>query len=109
MAARILNYLEQNARKNPVIPIVAFLFSFFSKLLVASQLQSKDENSLVSALKISPYASRDYSSALQAYSTQSILHAIHNLQQADLKLKGVDSSSASEGQLLRETVFRILA
>lgn len=107
-AARIAAYFESNTKRNPVIPIVAFLYSFFSKLLIASKLEKKDEKSIVNALKINPYAARDYSAALTKYSTQKLLDNVRLLCETDLKLKGVDSGAASEGQLLRELVFRLM-
>jgi DNA polymerase-3 subunit delta len=88
--------------------VVAFLYAFFSRLLVASQLEKKDEKTLISVLKISPFAARDYSTALRFYSTSKLLGNLRLLCEADLKLKGVDSGSVTEGQLLREVVFRLL-
>ncbi|MDW8332128.1 MAG: DNA polymerase III subunit delta [Cyclobacteriaceae bacterium] len=107
-AARITAYFEANTKRNPVIPIVAFLYSFFSKLLIASKLEKKDERTIVNTLKINPYAARDYSMALTKYSTQKLLDNMRLLCETDLKLKGVDSGAASEGQLLRELVFRLM-
>lgn len=107
-AARITAYFEANSKRNPAIPVVAFLYSFFSKLLIASRLEYKDDKSIVSALKISPYAARDYTAALSRYSIQKILQNMRLLCETDLKLKGVDSGSATEGQLLRELVLRLL-
>jgi DNA polymerase-3 subunit delta len=91
-----------------VIPVVAFLFSFFSKLLAASLAQDKSDKGLVSALKISPYAARDYSLALRYYPEEKIVKTISYLKEADLKLKGVNSGSESDGQILRELIFRIM-
>lgn len=108
LANKIVNYFEANTRKNPVIPVVAFLFSFFSKLLAASQCTDKSEKGLVSALKISPYAAKDYLSALRQYPADKIIFTIASLKDADLKLKGVNSGSDSEGQILRELIFRIV-
>jgi DNA polymerase-3 subunit delta len=31
--SKIVNYFDSNTKKNPVIPLVAFLYSFFSKLI----------------------------------------------------------------------------
>lgn len=106
--AKIVNYFESNTKKNPMIPIVAFLYSFFSKTLMASQAVDKSEKGLVSALKVSPYAIRDYSLALQQYTVEKILNNISLLKEADLKLKGVNTGSASEGQIFRELVYRIM-
>jgi len=37
-----------------------------------------------------------------------VIDGITLLKQADLKLKGVDSGSDSEGQILKELVFRLM-
>lgn len=107
-AAKIVNYFESNTKKNPMIPVVAFLYSFFSKVLAASYAPDKSEKGLASALKVSPYAIRDYSLALQQYPAEKIRTTISLLKEADLKLKGVNSGAASEGQILRELVYRIM-
>jgi len=108
LANKIVNYFESNTKKNPMIPVVAFLYSFFSKLLSATQAQDKSDKGLVSALKISPYAARDYSQALRQYSAEKIIQNISNIKEADLRLKGVDSASATDGQIFRELVFKIM-
>jgi len=108
LANRIVNYFEANTRKNPAIPVVAFLFSFFSKLLAASQCADKSDKGLVSALKISPFAAKDYVYALRQYPSEKIIYTISSLKDADLKLKGVNSGSDTEGQILRELIYRIV-
>jgi DNA polymerase-3 subunit delta len=107
-ANRIVNYFEKNTKKNPVIPVVAFLYSFFSKLLAASQAPDKSDKGLVSALKISPYAARDYVQALRLFQQDKIIQNISFLRDADLKLKGVDAGAADEGQVLRELVYKLI-
>lgn len=107
-ANRIVNYFEKNTKKNPAIPVVAFLYSFFSKLLAASCAPDKSDKGLVSALKISPYAARDYVQAIRIFPQDKIMQNISFLKEADLKLKGVDSGSADEGQVLRELVYKLI-
>lgn len=107
-ANRIVNYFEKNTKKNPVIPVVAFLFSFFSKLLAASCAPDKSDKGLVAALKISPYAARDYVQAMRIFPQDKIMQNISFLREADLKLKGVDAGSADEGQVLRELVYKLI-
>lgn len=108
LANKIVNFFEANTRKNPMIPVVAFLFSFFSKLLAASQASDKSDKGLISTLKINPYAAKDYSYALRQYQTEKIVQTISHLKEADLKLKGVNSGSDTEGQIFRELIFRII-
>ena len=107
---QIVQYFRANTKRNPVIMTVAFFYSFFSKLLVAAYAKDQSERGLVSELKISPYAAKDYSSTLRVYSAQQIQKAITLLKTADLKLKGVNSGSGEdEGQILQELMIGILA
>lgn len=105
---KILNYFEGNVKKNPAIPLVAFLFSFFSKLLAAYSAPDRSERGLVTALKISPFAAKDYTAALNRFQLSQVIFAIHALKQADLKLKGVNVGSEDESQILKELVFKLI-
>lgn len=108
MANKIVNHFEANTKKNPAIPVVAFLYAFFSKLLAASQASDKSDKGIASELKVSPYAARDYSSALRTYQTPKIIDIISSLKEADLRLKGVNTGSADDGQVVRELVWRMM-
>ena len=106
--AKILKYFEGNVKRNPAIPLVAFLFSFFSKLLVAHVASDKSERGLMGALKISPYAVKDYHAAMQRFQLNQVIRNITLLKQTDLKLKGVEVGSEDESQILKELVFRLI-
>jgi DNA polymerase-3 subunit delta len=108
MATKIVNYFESNPKKNPIIPIVAYLYSFFSKLLIASQATDKSEKGLASELKVSPYAVRDYSMALRQYPLPKIIESISSIKEADLRSKGVNTGSGGDGQIIRELVWRLM-
>jgi DNA polymerase III subunit delta len=108
LANKIVNFYESNTKKNPIIPVVAYLFSFFSKLLMATQASDKSEKGLASELKISPYAVRDYSLALRQYPLPKIIENISCIKEADLKLKGVNTGSGDDGQIIRELVWRLM-
>lgn len=107
-ASKIVNFFEGNTRKNPVIPMVAFLYSFFSKLLVASAAKVSDEKELISLLRISPFAAKDYSMALRKYPAHRIAENIGLLRDADLRLKGVNTGTTNDGDVLKELVFRLM-
>jgi DNA polymerase III subunit delta len=108
LANKIVNYFERNTKKNPMIPVVAYLFSFFSKVLAATQATDKSDKGLASELKVSPYAVRDYSLALRQFPLPKIIDNIASIKDADLKLKGVNNGSADEGQIFRELVWRLM-
>ena len=108
LANKIVNYFESNTRKNPMIPVVAFLYSFFSKLLMAAQVEDKSEKGLATELKVSPYALRDYTLALRQFPLPKIIDNLSSIKDADLKLKGVNTGSSDEGQIFRELIWRIM-
>jgi DNA polymerase-3 subunit delta len=108
MAAKITNYFESNTKRNPMLPVVAYLYSFFSKLLIAATAEDKSDKGLVSALKVSPYAVRDYSLGLRQFAAPQILTCLSLIKEADLKLKGVNAGSSSEGQIFKELVYRLM-
>jgi DNA polymerase-3 subunit delta len=108
MATKIVNYYVGNTKKNPIIPAVAFLYSFFSKLLMVTQASDKSEKGIASELKMSPYAVRDYTMALRQYSLPKIMDNISCLKEADLKLKGVNVATTDDGQTFRELIWRLM-
>lgn len=108
LANKIVNHFERNTKKNPIIPVVAYLYSFFSKVLMATQASDKSDKGLVSELKVSPYAARDYTLALRQFQQQKVIENISSLKDADLKLKGVNNGSADEGQIFRELIWRLM-
>jgi DNA polymerase III subunit delta len=108
MVAKIANYFESNTKRNPMLPVIAYLYSFFSKLLIASMAEDKSDKGLVSVLKVSPYAARDYSLGLRQFAAPQIMMCLGYIKDADLKLKGVNSGGSSEGQIFKELVYRLM-
>lgn len=107
-SVRIADYFAGNTKKNPLIVVVAFLFGFFSKLLLAATTPGISEREMPSVLKISPFASRDYSAALRNFSIPKITENLKLLKEADLRLKGVNAGGGDEGQMIRELVVRLI-
>ncbi|MEM9857151.1 MAG: DNA polymerase III subunit delta [Bacteroidota bacterium] len=107
-ANRIINYFEANPKKNPLLPVIAVLFSFYSKLLIAHHAKDKSERNLASQLRVSPFFVKDYLTALRYYPLPKVIDNIQWIQRADLQSKGVDSGSVTDGQLLKELIFRLM-
>lgn len=106
-ANRIINYFAANPKKNPIIPIVAMLYGFYSKLLLVHTAKDKSQGSLASVLRVNPFFVKDYLMAVRAYNLPQTINCIHHIKEADLRSKGVDYSH-TEGALLKELVFKLL-
>jgi len=106
-ANKIINYFAANPKKNPVIPTIAMIYSFFSKLLLVHHSKDKSQSTLSKILKINPYFTKDYLGAAHNYSLLKTVLIIDAISQADLRSKGVDFNG-SEDQILKELIYKIL-
>ena len=108
-ANRIANYFAANRKNNPIVVTIPQLYSYFSKVLSYHALQREhaDSKTIASELGVNPYFVKDYETAAKAYPAHQVIKIVGYLREYDLKSKGVDSS-ADEGELLKELVFKIL-
>ena len=105
----IVKYFTKNPKQNPGVVIVATLFSFFSKLLLASLLRDRSDQNIMKELELkNSYAVKDYKEALRFYNPKTVLMAIHFLREFDAKSKGIGSLQ-NEYELLKELVFKIIS
>ena len=107
-ANQIITYFSANAKDNPLAPILIILYNFFSKVLLAHASADKSDKGLAVSLGVNPYFVKDYMTALRNYPLPKVVHIIHYLRESDGRLKGLDGVSTSEGELLKELVFKII-
>ncbi len=105
---QIINYFEKNPKDNPIILTISSLFSFFNKVFTYHFLKDKSKGAVASALKINPYFVTEYELAAKRYNPAKLVEIISILREYDLKSKGVGNSSATDGDLLKEMIFRII-
>lgn len=86
---------------------MATLFGFFSNLMAVYYIPQPNERSIAEALKISPYAAKDYDLARRSYTASQVFAIIHHLRMVDASSKGVDASLPAS-ELYKELVSLIL-
>lgn len=102
----IAQYFEQNPKGNPLIVTVSTLYGFFAKMLKYHSLSNKQ--TAAKALGVNPYFIEDYHIAGRNYTMRKVSSIISNLQEIDVKSKGV-GSNASDGDLLKELLIKIFS
>lgn len=107
-ANRIVNYFGANPKDNPLVLTIVNLYGYFSKLLVYHSLADKSKNTAAAAMGVHPFFVGDYERAARNYSTGKLKAIFGWLREYDLKSKGFDNASVTEGELLKELVFKIL-
>jgi DNA polymerase-3 subunit delta len=107
-ANQIATYFSANSKDNPLAPILIILFGFFSKLLLTHASRDKTEKGLSAELGVNPYFVKDYLLASRNYPLPKVVNIIHYLRECDGRMKGLDGVATSEGELLKELVFKII-
>lgn len=104
---QIINYFADNPKANPMVMVMANLSAYFTKILKYHYLPNK--NDAAKELGVSPYFVKDYEMAARTFSHGKTFDIISILRTYDLKSKGLDSSgNTTDGELLKEMVFKIL-
>lgn len=108
-ANRIVDYFEKNPKDNPTVVTLSVLFNYFNNLLECYWLPQKNEQTIMHTLNIkSAFFVKDYLLGLRNYNVHKVMDIIGYLRTFDAKSKGIDNVSASQGELLKELVYRIM-
>jgi DNA polymerase III subunit delta len=104
-SGRIVRYFAANPKNNPFILTIASLFYYFTKVLLYHGLADKSRENVARELGINPFFAGEYVQAANQFPLAKTRMIISWLREYDLKSKG--GSMASEGDLLRELIFKI--
>jgi DNA polymerase III subunit delta len=105
-ANRIVQYFSTNPKNNPFILTISSLFFYFSKILMYHGITDKSRENVAKELGINPYFVAEYQQAAKTFPLAKTRQIISWLRVYDLKAKG--ASSASDGDLLKELIYKIL-
>jgi len=108
-ANKIIKYFAENPKTNPIQMTLSVLFGFFSNLMLAYYAPEKTEQGIASQLGLkSAWQAREYIAAMRMYSGMKVMQIIGEIRYCDAKSKGVENSSLSDADLLRELIYKIL-
>lgn len=106
---RIAQYFEKNPKNNPIQMTLPVLFNYFSNLLICYYSKDRSENGLMMALGLrGTFQVKDYSVGLRNYSAMKVFNLISDIRTTDARSKGVENSSASDADILKELLYKIL-
>lgn len=101
---KMLKYWEANPKAQALIPTLAMIFQFFTKLLLGHHAKDKSDRGLAQAMGIPPFALRDYRPALKNFHIFQIKNAIHAIRKADMQAKGINTQINNDAEILKELV-----
>jgi DNA polymerase-3 subunit delta len=98
----IIKYFASNPSSNPVVMVVASLFSYFNKISVVKYHQSANDQELAKLAGVSPFFVKEYKAAAAKYSFSHLRHIFFVLKQCDKASKGVGSRHSSDDSILKD-------
>ncbi|MDR3262275.1 MAG: DNA polymerase III subunit delta [Tannerella sp.] len=109
-ANRIAQYFERDPKNHAIQATISILFNYFSNLLICHYTQDRSEKNLMATLGYRyPIQIKDYQIGLKNYPAMKVFNLIHEIRMADVRSKGVDAtSSLTDGEILKELLYRIL-
>jgi DNA polymerase-3 subunit delta len=107
-ANQIINHFSKNEKEHPLVVTLGVLYGFFSNVLKLHYTKDKSKNNIASVLRVHPFFVQDYETAARNYSIRKAVKIIEYLRDYDLKSKGVNAASTTNGELLKELLFKIL-
>ena len=108
-ANRIAQYFEKNPKSNPIQMTLPVLFNYFSNLLICYYSKDRSESGLMTALGLrGTYQVKDYLLGMKNYPAMKVFNLISDIRTTDARSKGVENSSATDADLLKELLYKIL-
>lgn len=108
-SSRIVKYFDSNPKNFALQPVLATLFRFYTNLMLAYYAPVKSEDGVASWLEQSLWqARRDVLPAMRCYTAMQVFNILDEIRKTDAASKGVGGQKTSDGDLLKELVFKIL-
>lgn len=108
-AFAIAKYFDENPKENPIQMVLPSLFRLFSNLLLAFHAPESSERGLAKWLGMADWqVRRNVMPALRLYSEPKVRLILAAIRRTDAKSKGIDNSSASNGELMKDLLFFVL-
>jgi DNA polymerase-3 subunit delta len=106
-AYTIAENFAQNPKDNPLVMTTGLVFSFFVQLLKYHGLKDKNPKNVAAVLGVNPYFLKDYDVAVKNYPMRKVSQIVGSLRDIDVKSKGVGANALSNGDLLKEMLYKI--
>ncbi len=107
-ALRIQQYFQSNPKDNPLVLSISLLYRNFRILMILAQIKGASEGEMMKQAGVNMYALNEYLAGLKFYDVRKIARIMAYLRETDMKSKGVNNASASDSELLKELLFKIV-
>ncbi len=105
----IANHFGQNPKNYPLVVTLGVVYGYFTKLIKYHQYSGQvSDRDLAQKMGVHPFILKEYQKAARNYTMNKIARVFGYLREFDLASKGVGNVSTTDGELLKELVYKIL-
>lgn len=104
----IVDYFAHNPKATSLVPVISNLFNHFSRIMKIHFLENKSREALATALKVHPFVVGQLTNSAKIYNPKKVAANIAILHEYDLKSKGIGNSTFSEGDLMKELIYKLM-
>lgn len=106
---QIAKFFDKNPKANPIQPVLAFLFRYFSNLMNAYYAPEKTSRVVAGWMGFrNEWMVRDYMIGLRRFSGMKTMQIISAIRRADARSKGIENSVANDSAILTELLYFIM-
>ncbi|GIZ08694.1 DNA polymerase III subunit delta [Flavobacterium sp. UMI-01] len=106
-AYKIAEYFAHNPKDNPLVMTTGLIFGFFVQLLKYHGAKDKNPSKIAGLIGVNPYFMKEYEVAIKNYPMRKVSQIVAALREIDVKSKGVGANALSNGDLLKEMLYKI--
>lgn len=106
-ANRITRYFA-SSKDHPMVKELGVLFTFFQNLMMYHYLPDKSDRVAAPALGVNPYFVKNYAAAARRYPAGKTFKIIGYFRETDARLKGINNPSATDADLWKELIYKIM-
>ena len=107
-ANQIVDYFGKNEKTHNLLSVLPTLYLFFTRMVKIHALKISNESVAAKELGVHPFVAKNVLAYSRNYPLNKLVKIIQSLEQADLSAKGVDNTGISQGEIMKELVFKIL-
>jgi len=105
---KIIEYFSANPSSNPLILVIANLFSYYTKLMLLHDQQAYEKNAAARVIGVNPFFAGEYIQAARNYPLPIVIRNLEIIHQADLQSKGIGYATMKDGDILRELIYKLM-
>jgi DNA polymerase-3 subunit delta len=106
-AVRIVQYFANNPKAEPIQKVLPALYAYFSKVAMVFSVKGGD-SAVAQAIGVNPYFVKDYVQAAKNYGAQGVEKILLLLHTYNLRSIGIGNTDATDADLMKELLVKIM-